>query len=143
MRISVLKIDNIKLRTKILIPLALMAAGVLAVAAFGASRLARVSSTASEIIERRDLAAMVLAQASHLMTASQRLCWPTRRGFPARESSDSLRGGGFASRLAGSGVVLSRPVLDHSGIHCRDRATERPIQTDHSAIGFGAAAPFA
>lgn len=54
-----------------------------------------------------------------------------------------LGGEGFAPRLAGSAAVLSRPVLDHSGIHCCDRATERPIQTHHSAIGFDDAQLFA
>ena len=65
-----MRIDNLKLRTKVLIPLALMAMGVLAVAGFGATRLMRVSSTASEIIERRDVAAVELVHASRLMAAA-------------------------------------------------------------------------
>ena len=64
-----MSIDNLKLRTKVMIPLALMAAGVLAVAAFSAIRLMALSSTASEIIERRDVAAVELNQAAQKMAA--------------------------------------------------------------------------
>jgi methyl-accepting chemotaxis protein len=64
-----MSIDDLRLRTKVLIPLALMAAGVLAVAAFGTIRLIGVSSTASDIIERRDLAAVELNQAAQRMAA--------------------------------------------------------------------------
>ena len=52
---------------KVLIPLVLMAIGVLAVAGFGAARLNGVSSTASDIIERRDLAAVELNGAARIM----------------------------------------------------------------------------
>jgi methyl-accepting chemotaxis protein len=118
MRISVLKIDNIKLRTKILIPLALMAAGVLAVAAFGATRLARVSSTASEIIERRDLAAMELAQASHLMTAAPHAVFAILlydKDDPQREASKKE----FATL-----VPQSVALLDHASSLLPDRAKD-------------------
>lgn len=64
-----MSIDDLRLRTKVLIPLALMAAGVLAVAACGTIRLIGVSSTASDIIERRDLAAVELNQAAQRMAA--------------------------------------------------------------------------
>ncbi|THD43632.1 MAG: methyl-accepting chemotaxis protein, partial [Bradyrhizobium sp.] len=61
-------IDNLKLRTKVMIPLALMSAVVLAMVAFGANRLSGVSATASDIIERRDLAAVELTRAAAAMS---------------------------------------------------------------------------
>jgi methyl-accepting chemotaxis protein len=60
-------VDNLKLRTKVLIPLVLMAIGVLAVAGFGAVRLNAVSSTASDIIERRDQAVVELNSAARMI----------------------------------------------------------------------------
>ena len=62
-----MKIDNLKLRTKTLMPLIMMALTVLAMVAFGANRLSSVSETASEIIEHRDLAAVTLVRASRSM----------------------------------------------------------------------------
>jgi len=61
-------IDNLKLRTKVLIPLALMVAVVMAMVAFGATRLIGVSATASDIIEKRDLAAVELTRAAQAMS---------------------------------------------------------------------------
>ena len=61
-------IDNLKLRTKVLIPLALMAAVGVAMVAFGATRLVGVSATASDIIEKRDLAAVELTRAAAAMS---------------------------------------------------------------------------
>ena len=61
-------IDNFKLRTKVLIPLALMAAVVIAMVVFGATRLIGVSATASDIIEKRDLAAVELTRAASAMS---------------------------------------------------------------------------
>jgi methyl-accepting chemotaxis protein len=63
-----MSIDNLKLRTKVFIPLALMAAVVLAMVAFGATRLVGVAGTASDIIEKRDLAAMELTRAAGAMS---------------------------------------------------------------------------
>ncbi|MGD0722057.1 MAG: methyl-accepting chemotaxis protein, partial [Roseiarcus sp.] len=62
-----MKIDNLKLRTKTLIPLALMALVVLAMVGFGAAQLASISDKASQIIERRDLASTQLARANRRM----------------------------------------------------------------------------
>ena len=59
-----MNIDNLKLRTKVLIPLTLMAAMVVAMVVFGATRLIGVSATASDIIEKRDLAAVELTRAA-------------------------------------------------------------------------------
>jgi hypothetical protein len=62
-----MRIDNLKLRTKSLIPLAVMALTVIGMVAFGASRLFNVSNSASEIIEKRDLAAEDIAKAERLV----------------------------------------------------------------------------
>ena len=118
MRIGNLKIDNIKLRTKILIPLALMAVGVLAVAGFGATRLMRVSSMASEIIERRDLAAVELTRASHLMAAAPHAVFAILlydQDDPQRETSKK----DFQSI-----VPESVALLDHAASLLPDRAAE-------------------
>ena len=63
-----MNIDNFRLRTKVLIPLTLMAAVVIAMVAFGATRLVGVSATASDIIEKRDLAAVELTRAAAAMS---------------------------------------------------------------------------
>ena len=60
-------IDNLKVRTKSLIPLILMALLVLAMVGFGAARLTGVSGAASDIIEKRDLVATHLARAARSM----------------------------------------------------------------------------
>jgi methyl-accepting chemotaxis protein len=59
--------DNLKLRTKTLIPLLVMALVAFAMVAFGASELSKVSDKASEIIERRDMASTQMARASRYM----------------------------------------------------------------------------
>jgi methyl-accepting chemotaxis protein len=59
--------DNLKLRTKVLIPLSVMALVVVAMVAFGAFQLASVSGKASEVIERRDKAAAFMARATRRM----------------------------------------------------------------------------
>ena len=61
-------IDNLKLRTKVVIPLMVMAAVVVAMVAFGATRLIGVSATASDIIQKRDLAAVELTRAANAMS---------------------------------------------------------------------------
>jgi methyl-accepting chemotaxis protein len=63
-----MNIDNLKLRTKVLIPLMVMAAMVVAMVVFGATRLIGVSATASDIIEKRDLAAVELTRAAKAMS---------------------------------------------------------------------------
>ena len=65
-----MKIDNLKLRTKTLVPLALMATIVFAMVAFGASRLIGISRSASEIIENRDVASNLIARAARYMLES-------------------------------------------------------------------------
>ncbi len=63
-----MNIDNLKLRTKVVIPLTLMAAMVVAMVVFGATRLIGVSATASDIIQKRDLAAVELTRAANAMS---------------------------------------------------------------------------
>ncbi len=60
-------IDNLKLQTKMLLPLVLMGFVVLCMVGFGSYNLSSVSGTASDIIERRDLAVTRLIQASREM----------------------------------------------------------------------------
>jgi len=62
-----MRIDNFKLRTKSLIPLAVMALTVIGMVAFGASRLASVSGDAEEIIAKRDFAAVKLVRAARMI----------------------------------------------------------------------------
>jgi methyl-accepting chemotaxis protein len=62
-----MSIDNLRLRTKAIIPLVMMAATVLAMVGFGAVKLSGISSTASEIIEHRDLAVATQARATRSM----------------------------------------------------------------------------
>jgi methyl-accepting chemotaxis protein len=60
-------LDDVSLRTKNLAPLAIMAATVLAMVAFGAMRLTAVSSTASEIIEKRSHASIDISRAGRFV----------------------------------------------------------------------------
>ena len=62
-----MSIDGLKLRTKTLIPLAIMALTVIGMALFGAMRLYQVSGDASEIIEQRDAGAFKLVGASRFI----------------------------------------------------------------------------
>jgi methyl-accepting chemotaxis protein len=60
-------IDNLKLQTKTLLPLAIMALVVLCMVGFGSFTLSSVSETASDIIERRDIAVIRLIRSSREM----------------------------------------------------------------------------
>jgi methyl-accepting chemotaxis protein len=60
---SAVTIDNLKLRTKTLIPLTLMGVVIIALLVFGGLKLNGVSSTAGDIIERRTLGTLALSQA--------------------------------------------------------------------------------
>jgi methyl-accepting chemotaxis protein len=62
-----MNIDNFKLRTKILIPGGLLVLVVFGMVAFSAAKLAAVSGTASDIIERRDMTVIQLARAGRFM----------------------------------------------------------------------------
>jgi methyl-accepting chemotaxis protein len=62
-----MSIENLRLRTKSLIPLGIMALTVIGMVALGASRLFSVSSAAGEIIEQRDFAAVELARAGRMI----------------------------------------------------------------------------
>ncbi len=62
-----MNIDNLKLRTKSLIPLAVMAIVVFAMLAFAAQKLTSISETAREIMEHRDKAANYTARATLAM----------------------------------------------------------------------------
>jgi len=62
-----MNIDNLKLRTKGLIPLVIMTLVVAGMVAFGAAKLAAISDAAGEIIEHRDVAAVDLVRATRAM----------------------------------------------------------------------------
>jgi len=57
-----MNLDNVRMRTKSLVPIGLMAALMLAIAAFGSLKLVGMSRDASEIIEKRDVAVTLLAR---------------------------------------------------------------------------------
>jgi methyl-accepting chemotaxis protein len=59
-----MRVDDLRIRTKTLIPVVGMALLALAMVAFGAVKLIGVSATASEIIERRDAGVDLLVRAS-------------------------------------------------------------------------------
>lgn len=61
-------INNLKLRTKVMIPIAIIAVVVLAMVSFGAMKLAEVGGAASDIIEHRDLAAVQMVRGARRMT---------------------------------------------------------------------------
>ena len=62
-----MNIDNLRLRTKMLIPLVILAVVVLGMALFGSIKLSNISGAAGEIIERRDMSATRLTRASREM----------------------------------------------------------------------------
>jgi methyl-accepting chemotaxis protein len=62
-----MNINNFKLRTKILIPLALIALVTLAMGAFSTLKLLEMSRTASDIIERRDVTISLMERAARDM----------------------------------------------------------------------------
>jgi methyl-accepting chemotaxis protein len=63
-----MSLDDLKLRTKMLIPLGVMALVVLSMVAFGSFKLANLSEKASDIIEHRDLAVTRMVRAARTMT---------------------------------------------------------------------------
>jgi methyl-accepting chemotaxis protein len=65
--IAEMSIDNLKLRTKTLIPLVVMALVVVAMVVFGALKLSSISEKARDIIERRDVGAADMTRASQRM----------------------------------------------------------------------------
>jgi methyl-accepting chemotaxis protein len=62
-----MNIDDIKLQTKTLLPLSLMALVVLCMVGFGSFKLSSISGAANDIIERRDIAATTIIRASREM----------------------------------------------------------------------------
>ncbi|MEJ1937791.1 hypothetical protein WDZ92_46965, partial [Nostoc sp. NIES-2111] len=62
-----MNIDDLKLRTKLLIPLVTMAFVAMSMVAFGIVQLTSISRTASDIIERKDMAATFMERANQSM----------------------------------------------------------------------------
>jgi len=132
-----MSVDNLKLRTKFLIPLALMAVVTLAVAAFGAIRLVGVSSTASDIIERRDLAAVELTRAARVIDEAPRLVFAMLlydEGDPARKT---------AQRDFDSLAPNATALLNQAAGRLPDKAAEIGKFTERfAAIADNAKLPF-
>jgi methyl-accepting chemotaxis protein len=97
-----MKIDNLKLRTKTLMPVVMMALTVLA---FGALKLSGISTAAEDIIEHRSLAATILVRATRNI-----VCVPYSifgalvydSGTPEGRAADA----GFPKSIADTGSLL-------------------------------------
>ena len=113
-----MNVDNLKLRTKILIPLTLMAAMVVAMVAFGATRLIGVSATASDIIEKRDLAAVELTRAAAAMSGVPHAVF----AILLYDQDDKARKAAKADFDAN--VPEAAKLLDSAAAHLPDKATE-------------------
>jgi len=113
-----MSIDNLKLRTKVLIPLALMVTVVIAMVVFGATRLIGVSATASDIIEKRDLAAVELTRAAQAMSGVPHAVFAMLlydQDDPARKASKK----DFETLVPEAGKLLSQAAA-----HLPDKAAE-------------------
>ena len=62
-----MSLNDLKLRTKTLLPLAILGLTVIAMAVFGAAALRNISSTASHFIEERDVATIKVTRAGRLL----------------------------------------------------------------------------
>jgi methyl-accepting chemotaxis protein len=111
-------IDNLKLRTKTLIPLAIMALLVLAMVGFGAVKLSGVAGTASEIIEHRDVAAVQLARATRQMVTIPYSI------FQTLVYDDSTPEGAAAGPLFARSVSQAESLLDEDMRLIPDKASE-------------------
>ncbi len=113
-----MKIDNLKLRTKVLIPLGLMVAVVVAMVVFGATRLIGVSATASDIIEKRDLAAVELTRAAAAMSGVPHAVFAVL----LYDQDDKARKAAKADFEAM--VPEAGKLLDSAALHLPDKAAE-------------------
>jgi methyl-accepting chemotaxis protein len=64
-----MRLNDLKLRTKTVIPVAIMGLMLIAMVALGADRLTSISAAASDLIENRDAGALELARATRLMVS--------------------------------------------------------------------------
>jgi len=92
-------INNLKLGAKALLPIALMAAIVVAMVAFGGLKLSGVSSTASDIIERRAVGTLEIDRA-RVSVANIVYDVFGALTFDSDEPSGKAANGGFADALA-------------------------------------------
>ena len=132
-----MSIDNLKLRTKTIIPLFMMAATVLAMVGFGAMKLSGISSTASDIIEHRDLAVTTEVRATRNM-----VLMPYYVFANLTSNSDSPEGravdAGFAKAIADSDALLD----DAAKLLPEKAAEVSAFKTRFDAIVEKAKAPF-
>ena len=113
-----MSIDNLKLRTKVLIPLALMATVVLAMVGFGANRLNGVAAVASDIIEKRDVAAVELTRAAGAMSGVTHAVFAVLlydQDDPARKAAKN----DFETMVPEAGRLLTQAAA-----HLPDKAAE-------------------
>ncbi|MGA2042537.1 MAG: EAL domain-containing protein [Roseiarcus sp.] len=111
-------IDDLKLRTKTLIPLVVMALAGIGMIAFGAFQLVSISGKASEIIERRDLAATKVA------CAERRIADVADAVFASLVYDDDSPGGRAASERFPARVEQADELLNRAMTLVPDRAAE-------------------
>ena len=114
-----MSIDNLKLRTKVLIPLALMAAVVLAMVAFRREPAESASPRmASDIIEKRDVAAVELTRAAGAMSGVTHAVFAVLlydQDDPARKAAKK----DFETMVPEAGQLLTQAAA-----HLPDKAAE-------------------
>ena len=66
-----MRLDNLKLRTKLLLPILISAAAIAAIVGFGSVQLRATAEEAQEIIQRRDAAVIALARTARLMAQAE------------------------------------------------------------------------
>jgi methyl-accepting chemotaxis protein len=132
-----MRIDDLKLRTKALLPLLVMVATVIVIVAFGALRFSELSSTANAIIQDRDRAAVQMLRVSRRMTL---LTYDVLAVI-------GYGGGGPEGRAAISDFQTveaeAQPLLDEAGRLLPDKATEIGSFKDRfAALAEKAKTPF-
>jgi methyl-accepting chemotaxis protein len=95
------KIDNLKLRTKVLIPVAAMALVIVGMVGFGAAKLTDISESASEIIEHRDFAANHTVRAGREMVQTSAFVFGALT-FDGNSPAGQAAKEGFPKAVAGA-----------------------------------------
>jgi methyl-accepting chemotaxis protein len=110
--------DNLKLRTKTLIPLGVMGLAVVAMVALGAFKLTSVGDNASEIIEHRDLGAV------HMIRAARRMLQTPYDVFGALIFAEDSPAGKAATQDYSQSMVEAAANLDEATRLLPDKAEE-------------------
>ena len=104
-----MSLDHLKLRTKMLIPLVVMALVVLAMVAFGSIKLASISEKASDLIEHRDLAGSRIARASRLITMTPYSVFGTLV-YDGNTPEGKAAHAGFPTAVSGADTMLEEAM---------------------------------